>query len=190
MHGNKSCSRHTIQEDFLKEAVMEFLKALSEAYSDEISSIHLNTTTDFYKDDDVLYKKLMQEQQQSKRYLKMLLVQKLNEMKKDNYIQYQEIINDSYSELEDNLRGRLLYLEKKVKEMEGKSMQRNEAVQESPSKILSRILGNTQIKKKHMEVLIDKILIDSQGSPTIYMKADFKALCYHNREDVNLVLDL
>jgi DNA invertase Pin-like site-specific DNA recombinase len=190
MHGNKSCSRHTIQEEFLKEVMMEFLKALGEAYTEEVSSIHLSTAADFYKDDDLMYKKFMQEQLQSKRYLKMLMVQKMNEMKKDNYVQYQEIIDDSYSELEDNLRGRLLYLEKKVKELEGKSMQRNEEVQESPSRILSKILGNAQIKKKHMEVLIDKILIDSHGSPTIYMKADFQALCYHNREDVNLVPDL
>ena len=190
MHGNKSCSRHTIQEEFLKEAMKEFLKSLSKTYSEEISSIHLNTTTDFYEDNDQLHKKFLQEQRQSKRYLKLLIMQKINEINKDNYIQYQSIINDSYSELENNLKNRLLYLEKKVKELEVKSTQTKDAEQDSPSKILSEIIDHSQMEKRYMEALIDKILIDSHGSPTIYMRVNFQALCYHNREDVNLVLDL
>lgn len=189
MHGNKSCTRHTIQEEVLKEAVKEFLKILVEAYSGEINSIHLNAATGIHVDNNALLKKILQEQKQSKRQLKHLIMQKISETKKDNYVEYQSIIHDSYNELENELKVRLLYLEKKVKELEGKSISPEDIVQASPMKILTEIISNAQLEKKYMEVLIDKILIDSHGSPTIYMKTDFKALCYHNREDVNLVLD-
>lgn len=189
-HGNKSCSRHTIQEEFLKASIKEFLKVLGEIYSEEISSIHIDATTDFYEDDELLHKRLLKEQRQCKRQLKLLIMQKINEMNKENYILYQSIIDDNYSELENNIKGRLLYLEKKVKELEVKSMQAKDPAQDSPLKILNEIINNPKMEKRYMETLIDKISVDSHGSPTIYMKSNFQALCYHNREDVNLVLDL
>ena len=189
MHGNKSCSRHTIQEEVLKEAMMEFLKLLTEAYSEEISSIHINAVTAFYGDDELLLKKLLSEQQQSKRQLKQLIMQKVNEINKDNYIQYLNITNNSYSELENNIKSRLLYLEKKVKELEAKCIQRKDQEQNTMPKVLNKIMNFREPEKRDMEVLIDKILIDNHGSPTIYVRTNFEALCYRNRVDVNLVLD-
>ena len=190
MHGNKSCSRHTVQEEVLKDAMKAFFKVIGEVYFEEISSIHLNTAPDFYEDNEMLIKKLLQEQLQGKRQLKLLIMQKIDEMKKDNYIQYQSIIENSYNELENNLKARLFYLEKKLKELEVKSIQIKAEDQDSPYEILSKIIEGSKMEKSYMEALIDKILIDRHGSPTIYMKANFQALCYHSQEAVNLVLDL
>lgn len=190
MHGNKSCSRHMIQEETLERAIKEFLKVLMESYSEEISSIHLNPLMDNDKDHDMLLKKLLQEQEQCKRQLKHLIMQKINETRKDNYTEYQSIIYDSYNELEDNLKARLLYLDKRIKELEENCTTINKIGQGSPMRILNEIINSSQMKKRYMEVLIDKILIDSHGDPTIYMRTDFQALCYHNREDANLVRDL
>jgi site-specific DNA recombinase len=190
MHGNKNCTRHTIQEEFLKEAMKEILMVLAESYSDDISCIRLDSVKDFYEDDNQLLKKLQREQQQSKRHLKLLIMQKINAMNEEDYIEYQSVLDDSYHDLEENLKGRLLYLDKKVKELEVKSIQRAYLVQDSPTRILSKVIDNSEIEKSYMEALIDKILVDSHGNPVIYLKADFQTLCYHNQEDVNLVLDL
>jgi DNA invertase Pin-like site-specific DNA recombinase len=189
MYGNKNCTRHTIQEEFLKEAVRAYLKVLTEEFSTEISRIRLETNVDIYEDNEILLKKLLQEEQQIKRQYKHLIMQKVSEMNKDNYIEFQSIVNDSYSELENNLKARLLYLEKKVKELSEQASLKQEVDERNPRNILNEIINCEQQQKRYIEVLIDKIMVDDCGTPTIYMKTDFHALCYHNREDVNLVLD-
>ena len=190
MHGNNSCRRHTVPEDLLKEAIKDFLKVLVEVYSEEISRIELKAISGFYEDDNILIKKLVKEQQQNKGNLKLLIMQKINEMEKENCIQYQSIINNSYSELENDLKSRLVYLEKRINDLEIRAAQSKRAEQVDSEQILWQIINNSQIWKKYMEILINKILIDSSGNPTIYMKANFEALCSHSREGVNLDPDL
>jgi DNA invertase Pin-like site-specific DNA recombinase len=185
MHGNKICSRHTIQEDFLMEVVKTYIRFLAAAYTEETSRIQLDTATDFDQDNELLLKKLIKEQHQTKEHLKMLIFQKIRETKEDNDVQYQNIMNDSYSELENDLRRRLLYLEKRIKHTEQELRNRNAKTHDDPVQVLSQLLNNWQPIKKYMEILIDKILIDRDGNPTIYLKANILAICFHNREDVN-----
>jgi DNA invertase Pin-like site-specific DNA recombinase len=185
MHGNKVCSRHTIQEEFLKEVVKEYLRGLAAAYAEEVSKIEFDKASDIYQDDEQLFKKLKQEQQQSKEYLKLLMFQKIREIKKDNCIQYQNIMNDSYNDLENDLKGRLLYLERRIEELNLEHKQGKKRGYHDPVQVLSQLINNWQPIKKYIEALVDKILIDSCGNPTIYMKANLLPVCFHNREDVN-----
>jgi hypothetical protein len=91
--------------------------------------------------------------------------------------------------LENDLKGRIIYLEKRIKDLEFRPIKTGGTGQTDPMKILTEIVDSSDIEKRYMEILIDKILIDSHGNPTIYMKVDFEALCSHSREDANLVPD-
>jgi hypothetical protein len=188
-YGNKSCKRHTIQEEVLKLAIKELFIALASDYSEEISKVQLCEASDTNVNRHQLLKLLRKEQAQSKVQLKLLIMQKITELNRDNNNEYQNIIQESFGDLENGLKRRLLYLEKRISEIEFETASSTQE-KSSSKEIFMKIINKQQWEKKNLEIFIDKILIDWLGNPTIYIKANFEALCNHNREVVNLVPDL
>jgi site-specific DNA recombinase len=189
-YGRQSCMRHTIQEDLLQQAVQQFLKAMAMAHIEEIKKIQLGTNVNINSNNMQLINTLLREKQQRKAQLKQLIMQRIIDIGKENNTEYQNIMNDSFAELEKELKERLLYIEKKMQELQQSIQAADGCKQVDSYDFLLEIINNTILEKRYVEVLIDKILIESDGSPTIYMKANIEALCSHNREDANLVLGL
>ncbi|OGO79014.1 MAG: hypothetical protein A2Y23_14835 [Clostridiales bacterium GWB2_37_7] len=189
-YGRQSCMRHTVQEDVLQESVKECLKALAVEYSEEIRNIQIETENNMCNNNHQLINILLQEQQQRKKQLRQLIMQKTIGMEKENSMEYQNIINDSFAELEKEIKQRLLYADRRIKELQQELQAADESIHPDPYELLIGMINKPLLEKKYVEILIDKILIDSDGSPTIYMKVDFEALCSHNREAANLVPDL
>lgn len=189
-YGNKVCKRHTIQEDTLLKLVKEVIIAISAELAEDLGKIRLKKAVDRSEEKKQLKNILQKDKQICKGQLKSLILKKITDLKKENSIQYQNIINSSFDELENELMKRLAYLEKRIGEVEQELRIMEAARQNQVIQLSAMSVNSIQIEKKHIGILIDKILIDSLGNPTIYLKADIQALCYHIREDANLVPDL
>jgi DNA invertase Pin-like site-specific DNA recombinase len=188
-YGRQSCMRHTIQEDILQKAIHQFLEIMVITYSEEIKKMKVDSDKKYNSSDQQLLKTYIHEQQQCKTKFKQLIMQKVTAIEKESNSEYQSMIYNCYDELERELKQRLLYLEARLKELEQGLEAVNLFKKPEPYDLLIEILNQPQLQKKHIEKLIDKILIDQDGSPTIYVKANIEVLCSHSREGANLVPD-
>jgi len=189
MHGRSSCQRHGVREDVLFQALMEFLGGYTEFHKAELCKHTQNTEAAERLNHHQLLKKLIQERQNLKSRLKHLVYQKLIEQEKENHDSYQNITLESLVDLEKDLKQRIQYLDNKIMDMERECSNSQRAALPTMQEVMNGILNDRTLRKKHVSILVDKILIAGDGTPTILMNAEFEALCIHNREDVNLVLD-
>lgn len=189
-YGRKGCLRHTVLEEVLQQAIKSFLIEMINVYSEEIKGIQLDVNSDNSDNKQPLINTLLHQWKEGKKQLKQLILQKIRAMENEKNNGSQNILRDSYDELEEEINKRLIYIDNRIK-----ALQQNQHVDAVPRQLDSKdllidMLSKHVLARKYMETLIDKILIDIDGSPTIYMKANFDALWVHNREDVNLVPDL
>jgi site-specific DNA recombinase len=183
--GKKACTRHTVSENLLKQAIMEYIIAAAPVMLKEAEGIKLDLRDNETIRNEQLLGRLKSEREQTKAQLKQLIMRRITELSRESKCSFDMLMQESFEELEKELKHKLQYLDSEIYELSRVINQ----PQEEPKHRLYEFLKEPKIEKPYLEVLIDKILIDSRGTPTIYMKADFLTLCVHNREAVNLVLD-
>lgn len=187
-NGTKACTRHTVKEADLESMIKLFLTDVAEAIETEINAMPI-PMLDEGNDNEQLLKKLKIEKVNSKEQMKALLNQKAKDMSSEKNREDISIIEESYLELENELTKRIVYLNTRIGELETKLADKHTKEQKEPMKLLRQIINKVRLDKKDLEILVDKILIDSTGNPTIYMKGSFQSVWFHNREDVNSVPD-
>jgi site-specific DNA recombinase len=188
-YGRKVCTRHTVREDLLVECVQGLIKLLISCNREVLESILLSSDNLRSEIDNQLLNKLLDERKKCKQQIKQVILQRIKEMDKEHRQSYRDIIAEGLDELEEDLSQRLIYLENSIDEIQQRAEHKAKESALDNAQRLDKIVSG-ELCKKHLEVLIDKILIDSEGTPTIYIKADLSTICYHNREDVNWVPDL
>lgn len=180
--GKKACSRHTIREALLDAALRNYLNVMLVKHINELASIELHTISTTSKNDDELLAKYLQEKQSLKEQHKLIMKQKLVE--DQSTCSNKAIRQQSLEELENETVERLLYLDEIIQNIKDNRAQDKTKPIANAAEALTFIL-KTQLCKNMMEILVDKILIDREGSPTIYLRGNFDAICYHSGEDVN-----
>lgn len=187
--GKSSCQRHTISEGILLIIVLEYLKILAIAYKAELGGIVQNQIDSSFDNEKVLLESFKQEQQELKEKYKLLIMQKIMDMKKDNKSQYKNIIQEGFDELEAEFQDRLLYLQRRINGFNENLKMVPQETRLHEWELLQKIINKPKLEKKYMEILIERIIIDRDGNPTIFLKGNTLSICKHIREDVNLVLD-
>ncbi len=188
-YGRKSCQRHSIREGVLLRIVLEYLKILAIAYKAELYGIVQNEVNYSFDNQKLLLESFKHEQQELREKYKLLIMQKIMDTKKDNKGQYKNIIHEGFDELETELKDRLLYLEIRIVGLNENQEMILQDTMLHEWDILLKIINKPKLEKKDMEIIIEKIIIDRDGNPTIFLKGNTLAICQHIRGDVNLVLD-
>lgn len=184
-YGRKSCQRHTVTEDVLESSIKEYLRLAAQALEKELRKLPVELPEACFDDKDVLIEMLKQEQKKLKEKYKLLLMQKIGELAEEKDLQYKSITEQGYKELERDLHNRLLYLDRRIVELE-----QNLGVSESKEKmnalqLLYRVIDKPRLNKKDMEIIVDRIIIDRDGNPVIFFNSDNSSICKHIRGDVN-----
>lgn len=187
--GKKSCQRHTINEDILLIIVSKYLKILALAYRPELEGIVRNQTDYSFDNKKALLESFKLEQQELRKKYKQLIMQKILDIKKDNKEQYKNIIKEGFEELEAELKDRLLYLEKRIEGLNEELVNVSQEIELHKWEALHKIINKPKLKKKDVEIFIEKIIIDRGGNPTIFLKGNTQSICKHILEDANLVPD-
>lgn len=188
-YGKGSCQRHSIRESILEAIVKEYLKTTAEALKEELRHVVLNETESDFQDEQLLLS-LKQEYFVLKERYKMLIIQKITDLRKENIDQVKNIIQQSFDELEKELHKRILFLEKRIDELEKHKEYKSKQGCTDALQLLYRIIEKPKLNKKDVLILIERIDLDKDGNPTVFLKGDTTPICKHIPEDVNLVPDL
>lgn len=181
-HGAAACQRHAVTEALLTEAVCR-------VYRRAVQSVCLDGILD--KEDDrrntssneMLLHSYRQQQKEAKTKLENLIRLKLAEMKSNQGLELEALMQDSLGAVEADLKKKLLFLQGRIKELESELSEGTE--EESGQDNEKEALLNICLQKEDIQQLIQKILIDKEGNPTIYLRTSLESIGYHIREDVN-----
>lgn len=188
-HGKSACQRHSINENALELLLKEYLKTVAEAFCLELRNTLVKRAETELVDKNKLCNSLIQERSALKEKYKMLILQRVTEMQRNNGSQLKSLIKQSFDELQQELLGRMQYLEKRIDEL-GLELDFKSINEETDAlQLFYRIIDKHRLTGRDAAILIEKIIIDRDGTPAIYFKSDSESICKHIREDVSLVPD-
>ncbi|WP_411682868.1 recombinase family protein [Clostridium thailandense] len=176
-YGLKQCKSHAVTEEKLLFFFKEFLKDVRDQYEDYISRIDIKEKK---KDINKALAKLQNEFNIANEELKMLLSQKVKDILKESNIEYKEIIEHSYGELENEKKKRINELSEKINELQKLSGNNVENSIKSNIKIFEDIINSDKPNRKLLELTLEKITIYDDKSIEFRLLADIDKLTYTN----------
>jgi hypothetical protein len=186
-YGKSSCRRHSIRESDIVSIIKEYLKAAAENQKEAIMRITLEEWNPFQNDNNLLLQELKQELSVMREKYKMLIIQKITDLRKENGSEYKNIIQQSFEELEESFQKRILYLENKICGIEEKLSAEQDNHCRDALQLVQRIIDKPSLSRRDIEILIERIDLDSSGNLLVHLMGSCTSICYHTPEDANLV---
>lgn len=189
-YGKKRCERHSITEEKLVDCIREYLKAVLACSRNKLEAIRLEPFKNQQaKEWQRLLSKYTKEKQEQSQLYKNLLLQAARALEEESDGMHQKLRRQYEKELEQELLSKLSNTDKKIKELAVQLKENHISSAATGVEILETILAKDRLGIYIVEKLIDKILIDRAGNPTIYLRGSSNPICDHIRADVNLVPD-
>lgn len=176
-YGLKQCKSHAVSEEKLLYFFKEFLKDVKEQYQDYINNINIKEKK---KDINKILNKLQNELNVVNDELKMLLNQKIKDILKESNVEYKQIIEDSYVELENEKKKKINELTQKIGELQKVSNDNIENDIKSNVELISKVIDSETPSRKLLELILDKIIIHDDKSLEFRLLADIDKLTYTN----------
>lgn len=156
--GKEYCQSHRISEKQLLADVKEYLTGIKEKYEDLIRKYTVTKSTNDYPK---LIKKLEKELVNATSEFKSILVQKTKDINKQKDEESKNVLEESYNEIEDEKRNKIIGLKKQIEELIHRS--EIDVVSELYSSVdlFTKIIETDNVNKKQVEFAIQNILVNS-----------------------------
>ncbi len=179
-HGAAACQRHTVREEVLMQILrMVYEKLIQGAAPEYIPE----ETFPSECSKEALMRQYSEEKKDAKAKLRMLIELKLTEMKADKEGTVRDHILGSIAGLEQELERKLLYLDRRLGELENEFTEGFET--QSKAHGTDEFLQNIYLEKADVLQLVEKIWVDRDGNPTIFLRASIEPIWCQIREDAN-----
>ena len=179
--GKRYCSKtHLIEEDDLMEDIVTYIKLCRNSLSEVIATYDMK---DFDSEKRTVKEKRSEIQNQineRKKQLKVLFTQKVKDL--SNAYGNEDIINESYGALQQDLLSQIHGLEMQLKELNDTSLE-NEDVKEkleNALQVVDKIIEKGVLDRKDIEILIERIEVDKEGLPEIELKYGLSGLIQYS----------
>jgi site-specific DNA recombinase len=174
-YGLKGCTAHTVREEDLLLYFKEFLKDAGCRYSDYIEKLNF---TQKKKDISKSMDKLNKELNVLNDELKMLLNQKIRDLIKETNLEYKQIIEDTYSNLENDKKERISKIIGKIEELKNINISNVENNVETAMKVFDDIINAEVPERKLLEMVLDKIMLNKDKTIEFKLKVNIDQLTY------------
>lgn len=181
-YGRQGCVCHNVWEERLVFYFKEFLRDVRIQYKDYLNSLCLE---DNKKNIFTTQTKLQKELNNVGEELKMLLNQKIKDLIKENKTEYQEIIENSYSQLEKEKKSKIEELSFRIEELNRISVRDIENKMKTAIAIFDTIIDAERPERKDLELILDKIFIYKDKSVEFKLLVDINELTYSNQSNVS-----
>lgn len=169
--GRRYCSKaHLIEEDTLMEDVLTYIKLCRNALCQVITTYDLK---DLDSERKALEKKQLEIHNNISEYkhqLKVLLAQKIKDMASagDN----QDLLNETYDSMQKDLLCKIQKLEVQLKDLNTSILESTDVKVKlnSALDVVDRVIAGGKLRRQDIELLIEKITVDSNGMPEITLK--------------------
>ena len=185
--GKRYCEySHLINEADLIEDVINYIKLCRNVMAEIIRTYNMS---DFIKEKELIEDKrkiLKDSIEKNKSKLKVLLSQKINELTSN--AENEKIINETYSELRNELLAKINKCESQLKELEKTRLTKsnNQVKLATALQVVDSIIDKGNINRKDIEILVEKIIVDKDGLPKIELKYGLSKLVkYSPAEELN-----
>lgn len=174
--GKNYCSAHTVDEEELLDAVLHYLEISREMLKDDISEYTLMKREAREKQDNDLLKELDILLYKQQKKLEIILEEKI--MKRSESMEDTLILEEAYEKLERDILEQI----KRLKEQTEKLKQDIEARKEksgrslNAAEVLHKVIKKKELTAKDVEILIDKIIVDKDGSFEIKLRYGLAAI--------------
>ncbi len=174
--GNRYCSAHTLDEDELLEAVLHYLQICREALYEDIKKYTLDKRDAREKQEDELRKELDASLCKQERKLEVILEQKISKMAAD--MENAHIWEATYGKLEKDALWQIRRLQEQIQELEKEREGRedDEGMAANAIDILDKVIAGKELTAKDVELLIEKIIVDKDGSFEIQLRHGLASL--------------
>lgn len=168
--GRKYCSAHSVDEDVLMEAVLHYLQICREMLHDDIIQYTLEKREERNQQDKAFLKEMDAQLYKEQRRLEMLISQKIDKMAEP--AGDVQILETVYGKLEKEILGQIKRIQEQMLETEKEIQERKDGTGLSFSAVdvLDRIIAGKELTAKDVELLIDKIIVDQDGSFEIRLR--------------------
>lgn len=169
--GRRYCSKaHLIEEDELMEDVITYIKLCRNALCQVINTYDLK---DLDSERIALERKQLEVHNNINEYkqqLKVLLAQKIKDMASagDN----QDLLNETYDSMQKDLLCKIQKLELQLKDLNTSILESTDVKVKlnSALDVVDRVIAGGKLRRQDIELLIEKITVDSNGMPEITLK--------------------
>lgn len=172
-YGKKKCSNHSIKEEKILFFFKELLKEIKLEYEDYISKIRNGEKKSNSK---VLLIKLQRELNIANNEFKLILSQKLKDLMKESNDEYKKIIENSYIEIENEKKKRIIELTSKIYEFQRSDNDNKENNTKLGTEIFDNIIEAEIFERRDLERLLDKIVVYDDRTLEFAMKVNIDRL--------------
>jgi site-specific DNA recombinase len=170
-YGKAKCTNHSITEEKLLIYVKDTVKEILNIYENYINKIQIENKK---KNIQSALNKTKKDLDIANQELKMLISQKIKDIMKEQNVEYKTIIEDSYNELENDKKKSITELVKKIDQLEIIEKSKDEVEIKKHVEVLKEIINSDRPNKALLELVIDKIYLNSDKIPKIKLKRDIQ----------------
>lgn len=174
-YGLKHCKSHSIPEDKVLFFFKEFLKDVKTEYEDYIKNVNIEVKKNNTK---ASLEKIKRELSILNDELKLLINQKIKDVAKETSIEYRQIIENSYSELEKEKKKKIKELMDQIDKLEKINDDEIEKNIRSTIDIFDKIINKERPDRKLLELILDKIIINIDKSLQFKLLVNIDKLTY------------
>lgn len=168
--GRNYCSAHTVEEDELLEAVLHYLQLCREMLKDDIAAYSLEKRKTQEKQNDSLLRELDVLLYKQQKKLEIILEQKITKMSED--MENALLLKETYGKLERDTLEQITRLKEQTKNLKKDMDARKEETGKAlnAAEVLDKVIEKKELTTKDVELLIDKIIVDADGSFEIRLR--------------------
>ncbi len=176
-YGKKQCTNHSVKEEKVLFFFKEFLKDVKAKYEEYINSISSKENKNNIQTALKKYKKALNVANEE---MKLLLTQKIKDIMKESNVEYRQIIENSYTEMEAEKKRIILELNEKINELERASSENIEKSIKSNIEIFDCIINSERPERKYLEMILDKIIVYSDRNLEFKLKVNIDKLTFND----------
>jgi site-specific DNA recombinase len=176
-YGLKYCSSHSVSEEKLLFYFKEFLKDIKEKYKSYLESLNFKEKK---KDINRNLNKIIKDLSVLNDELKLLYNQKIKDILKETNIEYRQIIENSYTELENEKKKQISIFTKKAEELQQISNNDIEKNIKTAIEVFDDIINCETPNRKMLEMILEKIIIYKDRTVEFKLLVSIAKLTYNN----------
>lgn len=180
--GRQYCTSHLVDEDELLNAVFHYLQLCWELLNKDIDTYDMETQKKAELQAEAMLKELDVLLYKQQRKLDIILEQKITKMAEDR--EQAEILEKSYSKLEQDVLWQIKKLQHQMEEIQSELMisKENKDKSVNAAEVLKQVIDKKELTTQDVELLIDKIMVEADGSFEICLRYGLAAIV--NQEQV------
>jgi len=179
--GKRYCAKaHLIEEEDLMEDVVNYIRLCRNALCEVIATYDMKDFDAEKRTVEEKRKEIQNEIEERKKQLKLLFAQKLKDL--SNAFGNEELVNETYNSLQQDILSQVHGLELKLKKLEDTSLENEDVIEKlhNALQVVDQIIQKGVLNRKDIEILIEQIEVDAMGLPEIELKYGLSGLIQYS----------